>query len=323
MKGAAEPMATADSRQSSRLLAYLQLMRFPNVFTAMADVAMGFLFTHASLSPIGVFLFLLLASSCLYTGGMVLNDVFDLEQDRRERPGRPLPSGRIPWRTAARLGWSLVFWGIAAGWAATIFVGRDLPGIVAICLAAAVVFYDSYGKRTRGGPLAMGACRAFNVVLGMSASPSPLFASPAAGMVAGGIGLYIVGITWFARTEAVVSQRISLTLGTLTALAGMMLLAAAPLVFFDAWPITTMFTFSTKNWLVLWAVIVSLIGWRFAQAIATPESGSVQSAVKTGILGIIVLDAAVVYGVHGVGAAVSVLLLLAPAILLGRWVYST
>jgi hypothetical protein len=84
-----------------------------------------------------------------------------------------------------------------------------------------------------------------------------------------------------------------------------------------------MFTFSTKNWLVLWAMIISLSGWRFAQAIATPESGSVQSAVKTGILGIIVLDAAVVYGVHGVGAAVGVLLLLAPAILLGRWVYST
>jgi hypothetical protein len=49
----------------------------------------------------------------------------------------------------------------------------------------------------------------------------------------------------------------------------------------------------------------------------------VQAAVKTGILGIIVLDAAVVFGVRGCLPAVAVLLLLLPAIVLGRWVYST
>ena len=70
-------------------------MRLPNVFTAMADIFMGFWLTHETLSPIGVFLLLLASSSFLYTAGMVLNDIFDLEQDRRERPQRPLPSGRI------------------------------------------------------------------------------------------------------------------------------------------------------------------------------------------------------------------------------------
>ena len=30
-----------EQRSSSRVLAYLQLMRLPNVFTAMADVVMG------------------------------------------------------------------------------------------------------------------------------------------------------------------------------------------------------------------------------------------------------------------------------------------
>ena len=31
--------------------AYLELIRLPNVFTSMADVVMGFLFTHAVLGP--------------------------------------------------------------------------------------------------------------------------------------------------------------------------------------------------------------------------------------------------------------------------------
>ena len=36
-----------------------------------------------------------MASTLLYWSGMVWNDYFDLEQDRKERPGRPLASGRI------------------------------------------------------------------------------------------------------------------------------------------------------------------------------------------------------------------------------------
>ena len=87
---------TEDARSSSRLLAYLQLFRLPNVFTAMADIAMGFWFTQPMFSVRMrlVFALLLLASSLMYTAGMVLNDVFDLEIDRQERRSRPLPSGQ-------------------------------------------------------------------------------------------------------------------------------------------------------------------------------------------------------------------------------------
>ena len=41
------------------------------------------------------FRLLLLASACLYCGGMVWNDYFDREQDRRERGDRPIPSGKV------------------------------------------------------------------------------------------------------------------------------------------------------------------------------------------------------------------------------------
>jgi len=53
----------------------MQLMRLPNVFTAVADILMGFLFTHLTLEPVGQFVLLLAASSSLYVAGIVLNDV--------------------------------------------------------------------------------------------------------------------------------------------------------------------------------------------------------------------------------------------------------
>ena len=71
---------------------YLQLIRIPNLFTAIADVTVGFLFVHTALDPPAVFLPLLAASCLLYMAGMVLNDFYDYDVDLRDRPHRPLPS---------------------------------------------------------------------------------------------------------------------------------------------------------------------------------------------------------------------------------------
>ena len=82
-----------------RLQSYLELLRLPNVFTAVADVAMGFCFVQAAwafnkeartpeLLPIGMWtLGLLIASSAsLYLAGMVLNDLFDVDWTARNSP---------------------------------------------------------------------------------------------------------------------------------------------------------------------------------------------------------------------------------------------
>ena len=84
-------------RPGSTLLGYLQLLRLPNVFTAIADVLMGFLVTHAVIQPGEGWILALLATTSvlLYMAGMVLNDVFDADVDARERPWRPIPSGRV------------------------------------------------------------------------------------------------------------------------------------------------------------------------------------------------------------------------------------
>ena len=93
-----------------KLLAYLQLIRLPNVFTAIADILMGYLVTVGSF---GYELALLILASCsLYSAGMVLNDVMDFEDDQRDRPNRPLPSGRIDRQWAQKLGCGLLLLGV-------------------------------------------------------------------------------------------------------------------------------------------------------------------------------------------------------------------
>ncbi len=309
----------ADSSTAVRL-AYLQLFRLPNLFTAIADVMMGFLFVHQSLQPVSRFGCLVAASCLLYTAGMVLNDVFDYEIDRRERPERPLPSGRISRTTASALGWGMLVLGASVAWG-----GGVRSGCVATCLAVAIVLYDAVLKPTWLGPLAMGSCRMLNVLLGMSllVDGDPDFAfgfSADQWMVAAGIGVYIVGVTWFARSEARTSQRGPLMLGLGIMLAGIGLLAAFPLLRSPTAPL--MFT-SAIVWPCLLLLLMVSVVRRCALAIARPEPQLVQMAVKQSILSLIVLDAAVCLAVSGPIWAMLVLALLLPTVLLGRWVYST
>src|SRR5262249_12786654 len=160
----------------SRLRAYAQLVRLPNVFTAFADIALG------ALAVWGVgraapaagwwlsFAALLAASGCLYSAGMVWNDFFDFEQDRGERPFRPIPSRRVTRRAAAWLGTVLLGAGLlfaaAAGWRGTAW--DRTPLLLGGILAAAILLYDGWLKRTGAGPLGMGTCRFLNVMLGLT-----------------------------------------------------------------------------------------------------------------------------------------------------------
>src|SRR5438445_670168 len=94
--------------------AYLELIRAPAVFTALADVMLGFFFAYRPslffeallpwTPPWTLLAMLLGASALLYAAGMVLNDFFDAQVDARERPRRPIPSARVSRRTAGWLG---------------------------------------------------------------------------------------------------------------------------------------------------------------------------------------------------------------------------
>ena len=94
---------------------YLQLVRLPNVFTAAADSLAGWLLVGGGLAEPGRWLPLSAASMAIYAAGIALNDVFDYEIDLDERPGRPLPSGRVSRRFAAWLGGILLALGPLPG----------------------------------------------------------------------------------------------------------------------------------------------------------------------------------------------------------------
>ena len=315
-------------------LAWLRLCRIPNVFTAVADVWMGYWFVTATVGLWPRFALLTGSTMLLYSAGMILNDLFDLEQDRRERPDRPLPSGRIGLVAAGRAGVALLCGGVILAWGAGRIAppAATLPGrsaCVAALLALAIVIYDRWAKRSWWGPVAMGTCRLLNVLLGMSCAAEQvgeawLTYHPAQWCVAGGIGIYVAGITWFARTEAVTSRRDMLLGALVTMLTGIGLLGLFPAatVHWGEQP-QPWRAFPPLTWWPLLAILALPLVRRAVLAIATPEPRRVQQVIKLSILSLIILDASVTFAARGPHQGMLVAALLVPALLLGRWFQST
>ena len=146
-----------------RLLPFLQLCRFAAVFTALADIFLGYALSQGTLRWDPQLGWLLVASAGLYLSGMVFNDVFDRKIDAVERPKRPIPSGRVSLKSAVALGAILMAGGtLAAGLAGT------APTFVAGALVLCILCYDGWAKQTIVGPVVMGSCRLVNVLGGGS-----------------------------------------------------------------------------------------------------------------------------------------------------------
>jgi hypothetical protein len=307
-------MATPSVLPSTgRWLALAQLVRLPNVFTAMADIVLGALACGAFPGQAIPFVFVLIASCCFYMAGMVWNDFFDQEQDRRERPFRPLPSGKISPAAAAALGVSLMTAGLFCAFDADPSRWRALA--VAIILVAMILLYDAWLKRTWLGPVAMGSCRLLNVLLGLSIAPGEIGAWGV--LLALSVGVYIAGVTWFARTEAQMSKQNVLLAAAGVMLAGLVLALAVPALAGETEQTTTspLFPYLLVGFSCSLAVPIT-------SAVRNPTPRRVQAAVKRCVLGLILFDAVLATALAGI-AGILLAVLLIPAIYLGRWVYST
>jgi len=301
--------------------AYAQLVRLPNVFTALADICLGVAVTSTVDGVLSAldwlhYGFLLASSACLYCGGMVWNDVFDLEQDRRERPFRPIPSGRISRLAAARFGASLLAAGVifacVAGWRPKEM--NWTPAVIGIGLVLAIFLYDGWLKKFWVGPLGMGACRFLNVLLGLSCSVG--VGSTTRCYLAAVVGVYIVGVTWFARKEAQTSTQVGLAGGCALMLTGL-ILALPARVLADTQPVQ-----APSLYLYLLVGLAFWVGMPVYQAVLRPSPQLVQAAVKRAILGLIVLDVALATALAGI-VGLGIVMLLIPSLYLGRWLYST
>jgi 4-hydroxybenzoate polyprenyltransferase len=191
-----------------------------------------------------------------------------------------------------------------------------MPGIVATLLALCVVLYDALLKPTPLGPLAMGSCRALNVMLGMSLAMREL--DQHEWLIVAGVGFYIAGLTWFARSEATTSPRSSLGLAAATSLAGIAVIAAVAFL-----PGIPDMKLKPMGWLLLWSVIALLILRRYLLAIVRPSPRYVQMAIKNGILTIIYIDSGIALGFGEFFWGCAILLLIFPTMILSRSISMT
>ncbi len=178
-----------------RARAWLELVRAPNLLTVPGDPVAGYLLAAGAAAAPDLRLALAVAASlAFYAAGLVLNDVADLAEDRAQRPGRPLPSGRISEPAARRAAFLLMALGLA------VCTQLGLRGmLVGAVLSVVILAYDLGGKRSVVlGPILMGLCRLLSLVLGAALVGTASRALLVAGALLNG---YIVLLTYLARTE--------------------------------------------------------------------------------------------------------------------------
>ena len=143
---------------------YLQLIRLPGIFTAFSNVLIGYFFSFSFNSEIIFLPYLLVASGMLFCSGMIFNDYFDYNLDKKERSFRPLPSGKISKQNALLIGFIfLILANISAS-----FLGFNSL-IISLTLSCMILFYNLKLKSISFlGILNLSLIRMLNILLGFS-----------------------------------------------------------------------------------------------------------------------------------------------------------
>jgi 4-hydroxybenzoate polyprenyltransferase len=219
---------------------------------------------------------LIVASVCLYAGGVVLNDVFDRRVDAVERPERPIPSGRVSTTAAAGLGAALLLTGIVTAAAAS-----GTSGIVAAGVASFVLLYDARAKRHPiAGPICMGACRGLNLLLGVSVSTPALQGQWMIGSLS---MIYIAAVTAVSRGEVHGGRRETATLALISL--AFVLAGLTALAFHSA--------IGRIPALVLVAVLAYRVVPPYWRVRNDPQPAVIRTAVRTGVLSLVLLDSTI------------------------------
>lgn len=232
----------------------------------------------------GTLVWLMLGASLVYAGGCFLNDACDHQYDREHRPERPIPSGSISNAQAWLLG---ILQMLLGAWSLVSGAGCSLTWTAGLLLC--ILAYDWIHKKTAWGILLMGGCRTLLwITAGTAAagmSPAPLLY-----VWAVAVGGYVVGISWYARTESKASTKKDTDYSILGRIP-ILLLFILPLI--------------SLGYLVLWnnldpirVFLVNLVGL-FAGGIAffailkmrETKEGSIGTGVSRLLAGICVVDA--------------------------------
>jgi hypothetical protein len=141
------------------------------------------------------FLVLCIGASCLYIGGMFLNDAFDADFDRQHRKERPIPSGAISEQRVWLWGGAL----LAVGGLVLAALGGSALTLT-LLLIGCILLYDAVHKLIVFSPLLMAACRFFLYLVAGSASAAGVTGLTMWSALA--LAAYIVGLSYLARKES-------------------------------------------------------------------------------------------------------------------------
>ena len=320
---------------------YLLLIRVPNLFTVPSNILAGYFATISTANAdVDQLLSLIVSSVLLYVSGIVLNDYFDINVDRKERPSRPLASGRITKRSALLLAVISIVAGnilaLSVSWTSFIISGS---------LTLVIFAYNYRLKRNAiSNPLAMGLARFLNVVLG---------GSPALGLVlTNDLILFFVGYCLFLYIAAISllsRKEVSDTIIFLSRSSWIPVVLSASTIVLIIISIIVVGLYGYLRFDFIFNLIVFscvMIGTFLRLCVTfkrlTESTGEkpykmneegvrdidgmgreIQRTIKTMILSIIILDSIFLSGLVGIYTGLVVLLLVIPPIVLGRKLYVT
>jgi len=172
----------------------LLLGRVSNLPTVWSNCLAGWLL--GGLGESYRFNLLWVGASCMYLGGVFLNDAFDVEFDRKHRPRRPIPAGMIDEGEVWRIGGLLLVVG-----ALVLCLLGGPTATLGLFLAGAIVLYNWAHKRVPFSPALMAACRFLLYLVAASAGAGGVMGL--AVWCALALACYVVGLSYIARKESV------------------------------------------------------------------------------------------------------------------------
>ena len=285
---------------------YFRLIRLPNLFTVPSNILVGISLGSDQTFSITMVM-QIITSILLYIGGVALNDYFDFEEDKKQRPNRPLASGRIPKLNALFLatmafGTSLLI---------AYYIG-PLSFSISILLIVTIFGYDYYLKNSLIGPIVMATARVLNILLGLSTYSNTISYNSVTGLVLSDSFLYIFGISLISRSET--HPKISkLSIGSVFIIMILIVSSLAVYIFLGS------LKFESLLNLMIFVLIVFFTLVKFYNT----DKQQPQKIVRNLIMTIIILDSVFLSGILGLSYGLSILALLVPSIILSKKMYLT
>lgn len=277
-------------------------MRPANVVTAVADVLAGMAIAGYFMGAVTYLPILLLCLSTigLYSGGIILNDVFDAELDAKERPERPIPTGLISKKAATIFGGVFFFIGIF-----TAGLYNPASQYLAVAIMVSCLIYDKFLKHSAVfGPFNMGLCRGLNLLLGISIIPSSIQQWWFLALVP---IVYIAAVTMVSRGEVHGGGKRILYFA-----AFLYALVISCILFFavrqGSLPLTSGFVLGFGL-----MIYIPLL-----KAMKNPVGPNIGKAVKAGVIALILMNAAWASAFGMINIAVFIVILLPISLMLGK-----